>query len=247
MINKIRATKLGERAADAVQEAIINGQFKPGDSLPSEVDLIAKFGISRPTLREAVRILESRGLVKVYRGKKGGAEILHPTEAVAAAHAATFLQVNHATLQELQHARACIEPELIRSLEGRLKPTDLENLRSCLRNAEASIDQPEEYAANITQFHATLFNLMNNKVLSLMASMLHIIYEPMAAAFIGEYSTEDRRAGLQFELARQQRLLSLLESAEYDKAADFCRSNLARIGKILDHGGAGKDIIGSQS
>lgn len=243
--NAIKPTKLGEMAANVVQESIISGQFNPGDSLPGEAELMARFRISRPTLREAMRILEARGLVRVYRGKKGGASVLHPTENVTAANAATYLRVKRATLQELQRARAFIEPELIRSLTGQLSAEDIAELRQHLEAAKDSIDSPAAYAQAITRFHTALFRLANNRVLTLMVTMLNIIYEPMVTTFIAEYPAEVRRPALRFEVNRQSQLLDLLESGEFDKAADFCRTNLARIGKIIDDRGAGTDLIGS--
>ncbi|MFD2499983.1 FadR/GntR family transcriptional regulator [Rhizorhabdus histidinilytica] len=129
--SKLRPVKLGEKAANYLRKEIVEGRFKAGESLPSETEMMAMFGISRPTLREAIRILEAMGLVVIQRGKNGGAAVRHPAVTITAANAAIYLQTKQATLLELQRARSMIEPELVRGLEGRITP---EQFGSCARS-----------------------------------------------------------------------------------------------------------------
>ena len=73
MHSTIRVPKTAELVADRLRRQIIRGELREGDSLPPEADLMAAYGISRPTLREAFRVLESEGLIDVHRGSRGGA------------------------------------------------------------------------------------------------------------------------------------------------------------------------------
>ena len=75
-----RVPKAAEIIADQLRSQVIRGDLKAGEMLPSEAELCESFGVSRPTLREAIRILESRFLIHVSRGVKGGARIVAPTE-----------------------------------------------------------------------------------------------------------------------------------------------------------------------
>src|ERR1044072_6044836 len=68
----VRAPKTAELIADQLRSSIVRGVLKKGDSLPTEVELVKQFGVSRPTLREAFRILESESLIVVWRGSRGG-------------------------------------------------------------------------------------------------------------------------------------------------------------------------------
>src|SRR3546814_10423999 len=74
----VRVPKTAELVARQIRNAIIRGELVDGDTLPAESHLIAEFEVSRPTIREAVRILESEGLVTVARGARGGARVSSP-------------------------------------------------------------------------------------------------------------------------------------------------------------------------
>ena len=67
----VRSPKTAELVAGTLRRMVVDGQLKDGDFLPNEAELMAHFGVSRPTLREAVRVLESERLVEVRRGSRG--------------------------------------------------------------------------------------------------------------------------------------------------------------------------------
>ena len=69
----IRSPKTAELVARTLRRMVVDGQLKDGDFLPNEAELMSHFGVSRPTLREAVRVLESERLVEVRRGSRTGA------------------------------------------------------------------------------------------------------------------------------------------------------------------------------
>jgi len=82
----VRIPKAAELVSKELRNQIVRGVLKMGDSLTGEAELMARFGVSRPTLREAIRILESEGLVRISRGARGGASVLSPSINIAARH-----------------------------------------------------------------------------------------------------------------------------------------------------------------
>jgi len=104
-----RQLKMPERLASEFRNRIIRGELAPGDLLPPEGQLIANLGVSRPTLREATRILESENLISVRRGAKGGAVVLGPSAAAVAGHAGRLLQHQQVTVDDVLDARALVE------------------------------------------------------------------------------------------------------------------------------------------
>ena len=70
---QVRVPKTAELVAGRIRRSIVTGELRTGDSLPSEAHLITDFQVSRPTIREAIRILESEGLISVSRGARGRA------------------------------------------------------------------------------------------------------------------------------------------------------------------------------
>jgi DNA-binding FadR family transcriptional regulator len=81
----IRVPKIAELIAERIQDDIAAGRVREGDSLPSEAAIMTSFGASRPPVREALRILESDGLISVRRGSRGGIWVIRPDHRTVAA------------------------------------------------------------------------------------------------------------------------------------------------------------------
>ena len=86
-----------ELIADELRALIVSGELSEGDSLGHEPDLVERFGVSRPSLREALRILEAEGLITVVRGVLGGVIVHEPDERMTARTAALVLQARNVT------------------------------------------------------------------------------------------------------------------------------------------------------
>src|SRR5580693_5576995 len=76
----VRAPKTSELIATQLRRQIVRGTVKPGEKLPPETRLMEQFGVSRPTIREAFRILETEGLIVVRPGSRGGAQVVAPDQ-----------------------------------------------------------------------------------------------------------------------------------------------------------------------
>src|SRR5687767_14905824 len=149
----VRLPKVAELVAGEIRRRIISGDVVAGDPLPNEAELTALFGVSRPTLREALRLLEADGLIEVKRGVRGGPRVRVPDAAVTARHAAMLLQMRGTTLEDLIGARMIIEPAAVRALAHRASKSDVKALRAA---HQAELDAGEDYDANA--HHATLFH-----------------------------------------------------------------------------------------
>jgi DNA-binding FadR family transcriptional regulator len=104
----VRVPKTAELVAGHIRRQIVLGQLKEDDALAPESVLMEEFAISRPTLREAFRILESEGLITVRRGARGGARVQEPSEDAAARYAGLVLQHRGAILDEVLDARLIV-------------------------------------------------------------------------------------------------------------------------------------------
>ena len=96
--------------ADELRALIVAGDLSEGESLGHEPDLIERFGVSRPSLREALRILEAEGLISVVRGASGGVVVHEPNERMTARTAALVLQARNVSLADVHQARSLLEP-----------------------------------------------------------------------------------------------------------------------------------------
>ena len=108
-----RIRKAYEQVADQLPEMINSGELKPGDRLPSEAELAADFGVSRTTVREALRILATRNLIHTRKGMAGGHFIVEPTvgsiSEFLVANYGLLTAANTVTLEHLLQAREMIE------------------------------------------------------------------------------------------------------------------------------------------
>src|ERR1700755_1811920 len=111
-----RSPKTAELVAGALRRMVVDGQLKDGDFLPNEAELMAHFAVSRPTLREAVRVLESERLVEVRRGSRTGARVRVPGPEIVARPAGLLLELSGATISDVMTARSGVEPMAVRLL-----------------------------------------------------------------------------------------------------------------------------------
>src|ERR1700694_4219064 len=90
-----------EQIAAELRSLIVNGDLADGDALGREPDLVARFGVSRPSLREALRILETEGLIEVLRGVRGGVFVRAPSFRMTARTAAMVLRAHNVSLADV--------------------------------------------------------------------------------------------------------------------------------------------------
>src|SRR4029450_11176652 len=115
----VRVPKTAELVSAKIRNRIVRGELREGDALPPEPVLMQQFGVSRPTLREAFRILESEGLIEVRRGARGGARVRRPEDDVVARYAGLLLQYRGTTVSDVFDARARLEAPAARMLASR--------------------------------------------------------------------------------------------------------------------------------
>src|SRR5271157_5989752 len=124
-----------QQIADELRRLIILGELDEGDSLGHEPDLIERFGVSRPSLREALRILEAEGLISVIRGVQGGVVVHRPDSRQTARTAAIVLE-----------SRTILEPAAVRVVAASCqRKAHARTLRSLIAEEEEAIDDPEAF------------------------------------------------------------------------------------------------------
>lgn len=170
-----RRPRSHELIADRLRTQIRSGELTAGDRLPPEDQLMAQFRIARNTLREALRVLESQGLVGVRRGRGGGPVVTSPQIKPLAAAMATVLQLRHTTVDDLDTARRLIEPQLVGWLAKHHDDTDIVALEEAAQRAGAAAeaDDFDTFAAAATGVHETLIERTGNNTLSVLSQLLH--------------------------------------------------------------------------
>jgi DNA-binding FadR family transcriptional regulator len=171
----VRVPKMAELVASRLRKQIIDGDLSEGDSLPSEAVLMEQFGVSRPTLREAYRVLESEALITVRRGAHGGARVHVPNSDVVARYAALVLGYRTVTLRDVYAARAVLEPACAAMAAERRPAANLDQLSAAVADAERSVDDPLRFIEQQTSFHKLLVSASGNQTMLLLYEMLQRI------------------------------------------------------------------------
>lgn len=173
--SKGRSTKkTHELVADSLRQRIVNGTLQAGDRLPPEDELTAQFGIARTTLREALRVLESQGLLAIRRGRGGGPVVTHPNlEPIAMALAVT-LQLQRTTIGDLDAARRLIEPQIAGQLARSHNDADIAALEAAVERASAAAERNDGagFGLAAAQVHETLVERSGNCTLATLTKLL---------------------------------------------------------------------------
>jgi len=229
----VRSREKPEQIADELRSLIVSGQLAEGESLGREPDLVERFGVSRPSLREALRILEAEGLITVVRGVLGGVIVHHPNERMTARTAALVLQSRNVTLGDVHQARSLIEPAVVRVLASSSRRTSLDELRQLVEEQRAVLDDPEAFGVANARFHERLVALAGNQTLSIVAEMLN---EIVARAVTAVSQAKPRRNSLatrQRGIRSQERLLDLIAIGASIDAEAHWQAHMDAVGKVM--------------
>ncbi|MBV9843117.1 MAG: FadR family transcriptional regulator [Sphingomonadaceae bacterium] len=217
----VRVQKAAELVADQIRRAIIRGTLRDGDSLPAEAHLIAEYQVSRPTIREAIRILESEGLIAVSRGARGGARISSPTFALVARAAGVTLQSKGATLGDIYEARTIIEPPAARLVAMRGGADAVATLRRQLDHELTLVGDRIAASLAIADFHRILVELCGNVTLTMLAHSLQDLVERHLALSQRRETSRDEAAlakRMRFGLRSHAKLIEYVEKGDGEGA-----------------------------
>ena len=218
----IRVPKAAELIAETIRRRLVQGDLKAGDALPPEVELMAEFHVSRASLREAFRVLETESLIEVKRGAHGGARITLPDVDTAAKSIGVLLQIRGATLKELFDARLIIEPPLINILAGVRTDANLAELRALIDFEAANIDNWTVFASAATEFHNLLVRMAGNVTLALIVGMLDELYLRHLNRFVSR-NRPDQRALNQQTVAIHRQLVDVIAARDGASAETIWR------------------------
>lgn len=219
-----RVRKAYEQVYDQLRDLIIRGELARGERLPGEVALASQFGVSRGTVREALRALAANNLVRTAKGASGGTFVTLPT----VDHISSFLQANigllsesnDVTLEEFLEARRLLEGFAARQCALRHTEADLDRLRATMVDShELSVEEQFHYNK---EFHSVLVDGAGNTLLRIAAQPIFSVLQTnlrrdtLGPAF-GEHVEHDHRA----ILAAIERGDGDAAAAEMDRHIDF--------------------------
>jgi GntR family transcriptional regulator, transcriptional repressor for pyruvate dehydrogenase complex len=227
-----RQPRLAEMIAGELRERILSGQLADGSLLPKQEDLLDEFNVSGPSIREALRILETEGLVTVRRGNVGGAVVHRPQPVSVAYVVSLVLQSKQVGLKDVALAIQEIEPTCVALCAARPDRLDtvVPELRRISALGEEAIDDMDASMRLTEDFHRAMVEGCGNETLILIVGAL----EKLWAAHIQVWARRSAEQGVPSRHTREtanadhEKLVDLIELGAVDDARRFAALHLQR-------------------
>jgi DNA-binding FadR family transcriptional regulator len=244
---RVRVPKTAELVAAHLRRQIVRNELHENDALPPEAVLMAQFGVSRPTLREAFRVLEAEGLISVRRGAHGGARVHTPDIDVAARYAGLVLEHRGATLSDVYEAAGLIEPACATMLAQSSSDEHLARLKESLAAGEAALkngaDEVEIMEAH-DAFHALLVELTGNQTMIVLHRIMRAIVEIANTTMAAQASSNGsaRRAARKGQKAHES-LVAALQAGDGEAASTCWHQHLTAADEYVTSGLGTKHVL----
>jgi len=176
LITPIKKTRIAEEVADRIRTLMLDGTFPAGEPLPSERHLAERFGVSRGSIRDALRTLETIGLLETRHGQGTFPHELSVDRLVAPL--ASVMAYRPDLQDELLDVRRMFEPAVARAAAQRVTEEDLAALQRILDVQRQKLKSSQSAIAEDTAFHAILARATRNRVvMSIMATLNDLLVE----------------------------------------------------------------------
>jgi len=230
--NVIRIPKTAEVVAGHIRKMIIRGEVREGDFLQPEAALMEHFGTSRPTIREAFRILENEQLISVTRGSRSGARVHAPSVDSVARYAGFALQAEGTMLSDIYLARLGVEPFAARLLAQSNTPVQLAALNAELDAVFTILEDRgagTDFRVAVIRLHQSIVEAAGSNTLTMISAMLEQIVEQHVSRYVSRAPEEAPEAFMKRNrsaLNSFRKLLKLVEARDADGAEAHWREHL---------------------
>ncbi|MDR2054709.1 MAG: FadR family transcriptional regulator [Desulfovibrio sp.] len=222
--------KISTQIMRQIKDAVMQGKLKPGQSLPQEKDMAAEFGVSKHTLREALRSLETLGLITIRRGAGGGPVVSEIDWTTARDYFSSFLYFQKFTLANISEVRKLVEPYIARKAAEHITRENFEELRAAHEACVKAFHSNRNVVRSETEvrFHVLLGKYAANPFLWV---MLDFVNNMLADAKHKLKPGKDFSAKV---IEAHQRILDAIESRDSEAAARVMYDHICEVEEGLN-------------
>lgn len=177
----IQKTRISDQIKSILKQAILDGHFKPGDKFPPEVEIARKYGVSTVSAREALREMETEGLIQKKRGIFGGSFIAEPGSEKMVDVVINSYLFGGISAENLAEFRRILEPGLAKLACERRTREDLAGMERCLHDIETSIEQGHPDQTKAIGFHCLIADACHNPFISSLMEALVSVFQKVLA------------------------------------------------------------------
>lgn len=230
MENKIRfvpvpTQKASEAIFDQIRGMIMGGILKPGDRLPSERNMMDMLQRSRPTIREALRMLENAGLVRIIPG--GGATVMEPSASTVEQPLESMLTLSSISGTELLEFRLLNEVAIAGWAAERRDQSDMDALQQCLKDARAAVRREDTFFELDIRFHALIAVAARNRLAGIIDKVIHQMVSNILITAYRKKDKEHRLMMCRAILSTHEKLLAAIRAGDADAARELMRGHLS--------------------
>lgn len=225
MFKKAKQNRVFQDVVDQIQDAILEGKLAPGSKLPAERELKDMFNTSRGTLREALRVLEQKGLIEIKLGVSGGAIVKKITTEPIIESLALLIQSRNIPLEHLYEFRIKLEGSLAELAASRATPDDISEMTLLMENARICIQESDwdGFLKIDETIHTLLGKMSRNSIFQFVQKSIH----ENIHRYYNEYLPMDRETSLEnfhdFEL-----ILEALKHKNGQRASELIMDHVHR-------------------
>jgi GntR family transcriptional regulator, transcriptional repressor for pyruvate dehydrogenase complex len=240
-VTSLREPKMADRVATQLRRMFIRGEITEGTMLPPESELMERFGVSRPTLREAFRVLESESLIQVQRGVRGGARVTRPQRETLARYAGLILEYEGVKVKDVYDARVALEVPMVEQLAADRNSKVIAELEQIVE-LEAQLKPGSEAVDQLTDFHAAIARLSGNATLQIVSDMLHHIIAKANRSL--QPTAGDRAEQAVRRSAKTHRMvLDLIKDGHAEKAGQLWKRHLQKAEEFVLSGSELSSVV----
>jgi len=233
MFQQAKQSRMFQDVVDQIQDAILKGRLAPGSRLPAERELTDIFKASRGTLREALRVLEQKGLISIKMGVKGGAVVNRPTTHQISESLDLLIQYRKVSLRDLAEFREGVEGMVAALAAKRATKEDIRHLKRLLDEAGACVRQGapgwDAFILVDNRIHMSLAKMAGNPVYE---SVLRTVYDNIHRYFDRFLPREE---GIIEENFRDLRdIVKAVEEGRAAKASRLVQDHVSRFNKRME-------------
>lgn len=221
----VRPVRLYQRIVEQVEDALARGELKPGQRLPSERDLVVQFGASRSTVREALRVLESNGVVRSRPGDPNGPEVLPFSAGGLTKQLTRLARVDELGLAELISSRMILDSSANR-LAARLRTDEqLAEMEAAIDTMREAIgDGYERFSEADVAFHDAVARASRNTLLQVCNQVVRDVTLTLISDKIAH--ARNRAARMRESVRHHEEVLDAIRAGDGPAAARTSRRNL---------------------
>jgi len=230
VLPNIRQPNLKSRVYELLLDMIVNGKYRENDMLPPERILCEELGVSRTVVREAVKSLESRGVLKVIHGK--GIKVIPPTGSDISEAFMLYLRrkSRDVTMKDLMEIRYVIETEIAKVAARRAGEDDIIILEKIIENMERAVGDSGAFVLIDLEFHLHLAYMTRN---ILFVTILEALVNPLMVSFKETVGTLDNERSTEEHAA----LFQSIKGKRDGEAGELMARHLEHVERVLrEHG-----------